>query len=142
MDPTVVGGAIIGIVVTMVGTEVLKTKIMQWIFPTPPPPPPIFTKEEKKLFYLMKVKLDRLPEDSPTLTKEEHEALLELKRVHDAIDDDGIPLWYVPRSWHKTHEENLKVTQEIAFAQKETAKALDGVFRVIERLADKVADLK
>jgi len=139
MDPTLIGGAIIGIIVTMIGTEVLKTKIMQSIFP---PPLPIFTKEEKRIFYLMKIKLDQIPEEFLTLTKEEHEALIELKRAHDAKDDDGIPLWYVPRSWHKTQEETLKVTQEIAFAQKETAKALEGVVRVLERLADKVADLK
>ena len=137
MDPA---GTVLVIVASIIGMEVIKKLIMDKIFPSPPEPAPIFSKEEKKIFYLMKNKLDLLPTDSPTLTTYEHKCLTELYRIHDNKDQDGIPLWYVPRSWHKTQKETLKVSQEIAYAQKETAKALEGVTKVIERLADKIAD--
>jgi hypothetical protein len=129
-------GAIFAFFAAMIGAELLKAKLINWISP---PPEPIFSKEEKKLFYGMKHKLDALPTEVLTLTTEEHEALMELHKIHDNTDQDGIPLWYVPRSWQKTQEETLKVTQEIAYAQKETAKALEGVTKVIERLADKIS---
>jgi len=137
MDPT---GTVLVIVASIIGMEVLKKLMMDKIFPPAPEPAPIFSKEEKKIFYLMKNKLDLIPTEAPTLTDHEHKCLTELYTIHDNKDQDGIPLWYVPRSWHKTQEETLKVSQEIAYAQKETAKALEGVTKVIERLADKIAD--
>jgi len=139
MDPSTLAGALFALSATIVGTELIKTKVMQWLVP---PPRPWFGEEEKKVFYKMKNILNSIPTEAPTLTKEEHEALMSLLNMHATKDQDGIPLWYVPRSWHKTQEEMLKVTREITFAQKETAKALEGVTKVVERLADRVADLK
>jgi hypothetical protein len=134
MDPA---GTVVTIIAAIVGMEVLKKIIMDRIFP----PASIFGKDERKIFYEMKNSLKDLPKECPTLTEDEHDALMDLLKMHDVKDMDGVPLWYVPRSWQKTQEETLKVTQEIAFAQKETAKALEGLLKVIERLADKVSDL-
>jgi len=138
MDPS---AAVLAVVASMVGMEVIKKLLMDKVFPPKSPAPPIFTKEEKKVFYQMKAKLDKIPEDILTLTEKEHRLLEELYTMHDARDQDGIPLWYVPRSWHQTQQETLNVTKEIAFAQKETARALEGVTKVVERLADKISDI-
>ena len=55
----------------------------------------------------MKTKLNALPDVAPTLTEKEHKALVDLYTMHDAKDQDGIPLWYMPRSWNQTQQEIL-----------------------------------
>ena len=44
----------------------------------------------------------------PALTPQQAEELHELHTLHDRLDGDGVPLWYVPRTWHDTQKEMLK----------------------------------
>jgi len=121
--------------------EIIKKLIMEKVFP---PKKNGLSKEEKSLLFNIRdslIEISRIvhgiPTESPTLTPSEHKALFDLMEMHDNRDQDGIPLWWMPRSWHKTLEESLKVSTEIAYNQKDLAKAMDHIVSALERLADK-----
>lgn len=136
MDPT---GTVLTIICSIVGMEVIKKIAMDKIFP---PPEPIFGETEKQLLTDIELAIKTLPTECPTLTKEEHEYLSAIHNLIVVKDNDGVPLTYAPRSWQKTQDDILKVSQDIAFAQRETANTLNSMVKVMDRLADKVAGLQ
>ncbi len=48
-----------------------------------------------------------------------------LYEMHDRRDEDGVPLWYVPRSMTKAVEEQTKVLQELHMSIKEQTRAIE-----------------
>jgi len=64
---------------------------------------------------------------SETFEAKDREKLNYLYHAHNVKDDDGVPLWYVPRSWATSQAEVLKVlTQQTHI--------LDMVSRTLDRL--------
>lgn len=129
MEPVVIGSVAATAAMAILGVEVIKKLILDKIFP-----PQDFNAEDRKMLNDLKEKLKNF--------EETEEKIKLLHQAHDAKDQDGVPLWFVPRSWQHTQQETLNATREIAFTQKETARALEGVTRVIERLADQVSNLR
>lgn len=139
MEIATFGSIGITVALSVLGAEVIKKKLMDWIFP---PAKPVFGETERTMLSDMKNRLNALPEECPTLTAQEHKALMDLLELHSSKDSDGVPLHLVPRSFKTAQDETLKVTQEMTFAQKETARAIENMARVIERLMDRVEDLR
>jgi len=52
-----------------------------------------------------------------------------LYKMHDVRDEDGSPLWYVPRSWSKTQREVVEICQSISATQHNIANALERLER-------------
>jgi hypothetical protein len=48
-----------------------------------------------------------------------------LTDLHDRYDADGVPLWYVPRSWFDTQKEIVQTMNQIANTQESIVKILD-----------------
>ena len=141
MDPATFGSIGVTVALASLGSEVIKTLIMKWIFP---PSKDSLSEKERSLIYGLRDSLKEvarvvgeIPTDSPTLDSEERKALMELYALHDNKDQDGIPLWWIPRSWHKTLEESLKVSTDIAYTQKDLSKVLDHVVSALEKLVDR-----
>lgn len=126
MDPLSVA---VAAALAILGAEVVKKLLMDKIFP-----PTDFNKVDRRTLNSVGEILNNFKEVEDKVTK--------LHEMHDNKDQDGVPLWFVPRSWQQTQQETLNATKEIAFAQKETARALEGVTRVTERLADRITDLR
>ncbi len=68
------------------------------------------------------------------LSTDEHKALMEtremtmvLKAQHAPVDTDGIPLWYMPRSWAAMQGEMAKELTKVANAQVRLADTLDRI---------------
>jgi hypothetical protein len=59
-----------------------------------------------------------------SLTKAEHEALMRLDNIHNRHDQNGIPLWYVPRSWEDTQKSIVDLNQKMLNTLKENTKTL------------------
>lgn len=141
----------IGLTVALaaLAVEVIKKLLMDKIFP---PKEKGLSKDERSLLYGirdsikdlkqvelkdLRLEIERIPVGAPGLSEAEHKALMDLMEMHDNKDQDGIPLWWLPRSWHSTLSESLKVSTEIAYNQKDLAKTLDSVVQVLERLVDR-----
>lgn len=54
----------------------------------------------------------------------------DLYNMHDQRDTNGVPIWYVPRSWARTQEKMLECLREISRHQERT-------LGIIERLEAK-----
>jgi hypothetical protein len=65
------------------------------------------------------------------LTQEEHAALMRLDEQHDKHDQDGTPLWYVPRSWGS-------VLEKIVETQDRTSVRLRDVVKIQKDILDKM----
>ena len=60
--------------------------------------------------------------------KSQSETLEICRRVYDMhnhMDDDGVPLWYVPRSWSNTQEKIIEICQQISNSQVLLVQAID-----------------
>lgn len=72
--------------------------------------------------------------DRDYLTTEQHMMLKSLYDLHNHIDTDGVPLWYVPRSWATTQRDIVSELRILSEIQKKT---LDIIER-LERRLDKI----
>lgn len=62
-----------------------------------------------------------------SMTPKEHEALMRLDRLHNKDDKNGIPLWYVPRSWGDQQNEMMEMIRTGNSADKTIIKTLERI---------------
>jgi hypothetical protein len=67
------------------------------------------------------------------LTNQEQEWLKNLHNLHDKTDKDGIPLWYVPRSFIDTQKEVIQILSNISKLQEKTTYVLESILKKIEK---------
>lgn len=142
---SVFGSVVIGVAMATLGMKVVEKLVMDKIFPS------LFDAKDKKEIHdgikdIASIKEDLeeiekkildIPLTHPTLTDEEHKALVDLLDMHNVKDQDGIPMWFFPRSWHGVQSEILNAQKELAFAQRELVNALEYVSKVVEKLAER-----
>ena len=133
MEPVALGTLALSAAGAVVGVEVIKKLIMDKIFP-----PKDFSPADRIILNSMESDLRDMKDAISGMKKK----MDELHTLNSIKDNDGVPLVYIPRSLAKAVNENLNVTRDVAFSQKETAKALESVTRIIERLAEKIAEMR
>ena len=57
-----------------------------------------------------------------------------LYEMHDKVDGDGTPIWYVPRSWTKTQKEILQTVSEVAHTQALLANTMERCVEILDRI--------
>lgn len=67
------------------------------------------------------------------LTTQEHAALIRLDELHAKTDEDGTPLWYVPRSLGRTLEETCKNLDKVAVRLRDVVKTQEIMNRRMDR---------
>ena len=77
-----------------------------------------------------------------SLTAKEHEWIYELYKMHARYDDDGLPLWYVPRSWAESQKEIVQALRTVAEDQRRIAEVLDKLDQRYERVNGALIVLK
>lgn len=60
--------------------------------------------------------------------------------MHNKVDDNGAPLWYMPRSWYASQEKIVNAMQQIANTQNNIAKTLDRMEQRQDRLEQRGPD--
>lgn len=76
-------------------------------------------------------------DDSPEY-KQMYEKVEKLYEQHNHFDQDGVPMWYVPRSWANTQKEIVTTQNTIAFTLQTISNTLSQLEKVLERtLTDK-----
>lgn len=61
------------------------------------------------------------------LGKRTHGTILELKKLHDIRDDDGRPIWYMPKEIIQTQRELVELIHRIADTEAQMCKLLDRI---------------
>lgn len=76
--------------------------------------------------------------DLPTLTEEEHGFLEDLHSWHNKTDSDGLPLWFVPRSFTETQQEIVNILHEISSHQEKSTYVMESIFNKLEKIEEKL----
>lgn len=132
MDPFFLGSVAASAFAGMVGVEVIKKLLMDKIFPAQD-----FNTEDRVLLRQNAALITQLNSTVVTLA----DKVKSLYELHDIKDPDGVPLVFTPRSWNETQKENLSITKDLVHSQKETARALEGVTKIVEKLTEKVIEI-
>ena len=72
--------------------------------------------------------------DKDYLTTEQHLMLKALYDLHSHYDKDGVPLWYVPRSWADTQKEIVTELRMVTEIQKKTLDIIERLERRLDKL--------
>ncbi len=87
------------------------------------------------LIGIVKVLITKLAsKDKDYLTTEQHMMLKALYDLHNHIDKDGVPLWYVPRSWADTQKEIVTELRMVTEIQKKTLDIIERLERRLDRI--------
>lgn len=68
---------------------------------------------------------------STALTQQQSHQLQSLHDMHSRYDDDGVPMWFVPRSWGETQKEVAKSLEKVVNINEQQTKILD---KIIEKI--------
>ena len=63
------------------------------------------------------------------LTEEEHAWLRSLKESHNRWDENGVPMWYFPRSFLETQKDISRILQSISLSQEKTIFILESILK-------------
>jgi hypothetical protein len=85
--------------------------------------------------FLVKKYMNNNPSKS-VLTPQEHDWLKTLYDQHNKYDQDGTPIWYVPRSLSETQEDIVKALMNIAKQQEKTTYILEQIIKQIDKMDD------
>lgn len=86
--------------------------------------------------------VDPLIAKRSSLTAKEHEWIYELYKMHAKYDEDGLPLWYVPRSWAESQKEIVSALRAVAEDQRRIAEVLDKLDQRYEKVNEALIVLK
>ena len=76
---------------------------------------------------LVKFLINKMVKKDNTFTSEDRAILTKLADLHSAKDEDGVPLWYMPRSYTANQGKILELMQQ-------QAHILDVMSRTLDRL--------
>jgi len=67
-------------------------------------------------------------------TEADHNRLARLYEMHNVLDDDGTPIWYVPRSWADTQKDILHTVGEVSRTQDKLADTMERFTQILDRI--------
>jgi hypothetical protein len=129
------------LLITLVTLIVSLTKIIEILVKKVSPNKKVLSDEEFERLKNIDFKLKNLHtqvNDKPTLSDSQDSMLQDLYNWHNKTDSDGIPLWYVPRSFIESQKEIVDVLSDISKHQEKTTFLLEALIKRIERLEDKI----
>ena len=65
--------------------------------------------------------------EKSALSENERHQLKTLHSLHTRFDDDGAPLWYVPRSWGESQKQIAELLKDVSRTQKNQTKILEKI---------------
>ena len=83
------------------------------------------------LIEVIKMLINKLGKKESILTEKERYQIHSLYDMHSKTDQDGTPLWYVPRDFMPMQTKMLDILKEMAHSQERTTEILD---RLMSRL--------
>jgi hypothetical protein len=129
-------GALAGLVAALVAlTEVLKYLVKRVI-----PPKQILAPEDQQQRDATRDGVAALVAALPEIKKvlvaaQETRGIVEkIWELHDRRDDDGVPLWYVPRSLGATLAQAVEQIRQVSEIQRKTVEMLERMDKRLERL--------
>jgi uncharacterized protein (DUF2236 family) len=89
------------------------------------------------LLKIIEFLIGKLSSEKSNLTKEEQKQLEEVFELVSAKDKDGMPLFYVPRTWMDLQRTMMDKMERITSSQERTTYVLETIVRSLEQLCKK-----
>jgi len=84
--------------------------------------------------------LSKKNDDESKNIEEQHVWVQELYRQHNKVDADGIPLWYIPRSFIETQKEIVTILLNISSQMDKSTYVLDSLLKRLEEIERQLRD--
>ena len=133
----------IGLFTLLITLSVSLAKVIEFLIKKALPKKKVLSDDEfdkiKDIYALVETVLKKTDDDAENL-EEQHEWVAELHRQHSKVDADGIPLWYVPRSFIETQKEIVTILLNISSQMDKSTYILDSLLKRMEELERQVRD--
>ena len=140
IDPSVItssNGATIGLYTILITLSISLAKIVEFLIKKALPQKKTLSEDEfdklEDIYAVTETILKKTEEDTEII-EEQHEWLNELYRQHSKVDGDGIPLWYVPRSFIETQKEIVTILLNISSQMDKYTYVLDSLLKRLEEI--------
>lgn len=127
------------LVFTLIALAVTLSKIIEILVKRIIPKKNVLSKEEFDRIKSIDNNLNQVHtsvEDKVTLTDEQHNWLRTLHILHSKTDCDGIPLWYMPRSFIDAQKDIVEVLKDISMHHEKTLFLLESLIKRVEKVED------
>jgi ABC-type Zn2+ transport system substrate-binding protein/surface adhesin len=129
--------SIVGLFTVLVTLSVSLTKVVEFLIKKALPKKETLSEIEfnkiKDIHALLETIIKKKDDDEENM-KEQHEWVSELHRLHSKSDADGVPLWYVPRSFIETQKEIVTILLNISSQMDKSTYILDSLLKRLEEL--------
>jgi len=68
--------------------------------------------------------------------------IAELSKMHQHFDDNGLPLWFIPRDWQGTQTKIVELCGSITDTQKDLARALEAISNTMTNIDSRITNIK
>jgi len=133
--------SMVGIFTLLITLSVSLVKVLEFLVKKALPKKKTLSDTEfekiKDIHALIETIIKKSDDESEHL-EEQHEWVRELHRQHNKVDGDGIPLWYVPRSFIETQKEIVSILLNISSQMDKSAYVLDSLLKRLEEVERQV----
>ena len=135
--------SIVGLFTVLVTLSVSLAKVVEFLIKKALPKKDTLSEIEfnkiKDIYALLETIMKKTDDDSENL-KEQYEWTSELYRLHNKTDGDGVPLWYVPRSFIETQKEIVTILLSISSQMDKSTYVLDSLLKRLEEIERQIRD--
>lgn len=133
--------SMVGLFTLLITLSVSLAKVIEVLIKKALPQKKTLSEEEfnqlKDIYSLVETVVKSNEEDSEKIgekIEEQHDWLRVLYQQHSKVDADGIPLWYVPRSFIETQKEIVSILLNISSQMDKSTYVLDSLLKRIEEV--------
>lgn len=127
--------SMVGLFTLLITLSVSLAKVVEFLIKKALPKKNVLSEEEYdkiKDIYAVLETLSKKTDDENENLEEQHKWVQELYRQHNKVDGDGIPLWYVPRSFIETQKEIVTILLNISSQMDRSTYVLDSLLKRLE----------
>ncbi len=129
--------SLVGLFTLLITLSVSLAKVIEFLIKKALPQKKILSEDEfnkiKDIYALVESLVKKTDNDTENL-EEQHEWLYTLYQQHSKVDGDGIPLWYVPRSFIETQKEIASILLNISSQMDKSTYVLDSLLKRLEEM--------
>jgi len=130
-----------GALAGLVGALVILAEVIKYLVSRLVPQKQLLPKEDQEQRDATRTNVQTLVDTMPKLLQSISSMTITVDRlweVHNKHDQDGVPVWYVPRSWAETQEKVVENLRQVAELTRRSLELLERIER--RSLIDKSKD--
>ena len=127
----------VGLFTLLITLSVSLAKVIEFLIKKALPKKNVLSETEYnkiKDIYAVLESLSKKTDDGSESLDQQYEWVHEMYRLHSKVDGDGIPLWYMPRSFIETQKEVVTILLNISSQMDKSTYVLDSLLKRLEEI--------